>query len=53
WLQGAKHYYLQQYQNSGNVIAPAGLASYSASEMATLLKAVQEFIPQAELRGVK
>lgn len=53
WLQGAKHYYLQQYQNSGNVIAPAAMSAYSASEMSALLKKVQEVLPQTQLRGVK
>jgi pyruvate formate lyase activating enzyme len=52
WIQGAKHYALQQYQDSGNVIAP-GLHAYSKAEMEEFLPRVQKYIPAAELRGVK
>ena len=51
-IQGARHYYLQQYQDSGSVIQP-GWTAYDADEMAGLLAAVKAFVPDAELRGVK
>lgn len=51
-IQGARHYYLQQYQDSGSVIQP-GWTAYNAEEMADLLSAVKEYVPDTELRGVK
>ena len=51
-IQGAKHYYLQQYQDSGSVIQP-GWTAYDAAEMAELLSSVKAYVPNAELRGVK
>lgn len=52
WLQGAKHYYLQQYTESENVIQP-GWTAYSAAEMRELRDAVAEILPGTELRGIK
>ncbi|MGN1389994.1 MAG: anaerobic ribonucleoside-triphosphate reductase activating protein [Bulleidia sp.] len=51
-IQGARHYYLQQYQDSGSVIQP-GWTAYNAEEMADLLSAVKAYVPNTELRGVK
>lgn len=52
WISGAKAYYLQQYKNSGEVINPEGLHSYTDAEMQHLLKVVQTVLPCTELRGV-
>ena len=52
WIQGAREYYLQQYVDSGNVLAPQGLASFSAEEMNTLRDCAREFVPAVQLRGV-
>ena len=52
WLQGAKHYYLQQYTESDNVIQP-GWTAYNAAEMRELRDAVAEILPGTELRGIK
>ena len=50
-IKGAKHYYLQQFVDSGRCIRE-GLSAYTAEEMKGLLKEVQTIIPNAELRGV-
>ncbi len=52
WIQGARHYFLQQYRSSGNVIQK-GLHAYSRAEMEQALRAVQKIIPHAVLRGIK
>ncbi len=52
WISGAKEYYLQQFKDSGDILDMTGLGSYSDEEMRTLLSAVREYLPVAELRGV-
>ena len=51
WLAGAKHYYIQCFTDSGDLIAP-GLSPCSREELDALLEAVRPHIPAAELRGV-
>ena len=51
-IQNAKHYYLQQYMESINVIQQ-GFHAYDKNEMEQILKAVREFVPSAQLRGIK
>ena len=52
WISGAREYYLQQYRDSGAVLAPAGLAAFSNPEMHALCTAVAEILPTVRLRGV-
>ena len=52
WIDGAREYYLQQYKDSGDVIAPEGLGSFSDDEMRALRDAVAEILPVVRLRGV-
>lgn len=52
WIRGAKEYYLQQYVDSGNVLAPQGLGAFSAEEMNRLRDCARESVPAAQLRGV-
>ena len=52
WIRGTCHYYLQQYTDSGNVIAP-GWSAYTKDEMEELREAASEYVPSVELRGVK
>jgi pyruvate formate lyase activating enzyme len=52
WIRGAREYYLQQYKNSGEVIAEDGLEAFSEDEMRGLLNEVREIIPTAKLRGL-
>ena len=52
WIRGAKRYYLQQFMDTGNLIQQ-GFSAYSAEEMEELKDIVSEYVPAAELRGVK
>lgn len=52
WIQGAREYYLQQYVDSGNVLAPQGLGAFSAEEMKELCSCAREFVPVTQVRGV-
>lgn len=52
WICGAKEYYLQQFKDSGNVIAIDGLGAFDEKEMHELCRAVREYVPSAQVRGV-
>lgn len=52
WIRGAKRYYLQAFEDSGNVIQQ-GFSSYSYQELQEILAQVQTIVPNTELRGVK
>ncbi len=52
WIAGAKEYYLQQFKDSGDVIAIDGLGAYDEREMHALADAVAEFVPSVKVRGV-
>ena len=51
WLAGAKRYYIQCFQDSGDLIS-SGLTPFTRGELEELLAAVKPFIPYAVLRGV-
>ena len=51
WLQGAKNYYIQQFVDSGNLIAE-GLSALSPAQMETLRQAALAYIPNTALRGI-
>ena len=50
-LQGVKHYFLQSFHDSGDLLSE-GLSAYHPKELAAMLKTVQQYIPHAQLRGV-
>ncbi len=52
WIAGAREYYLQQFRDSGDLIAAAGLEAFTDEEMRTLLEAVRPIVPAVRLRGV-
>lgn len=52
WIQGAKEYYLQQFKDSGNVLAIEGLGAFDEREMHALAEAAAEYVPAAQVRGV-
>jgi len=52
WIKGAKEYYLQQYKDSGNVLRPEALGSFTDGEMKALREAVAAVLPCAALRGI-
>lgn len=51
WLKGAKQYYLQSFEDSGDVIRP-GLRAYSKEILEQALEVVKKYIPEAKLRGI-
>ena len=50
-IQGAERYYIQCYKDSEKVLTP-GLSAPTQEELQSYLAAVQQYIPQAELRGI-
>ena len=51
WISGAKRYYLQAFEDSGDLIAE-GLHGYDREELEQLRDAVAKVLPCVELRGV-
>ena len=51
WIAGVSRYYIQQFQDSGDLLE-AGFTSPSEEEMHAYLHSVKEFVPLAELRGL-
>ena len=52
FIEGAKEYYLQQYKDSGAVLAAEGLGAFDADEMHALADAVRPIVPTVQVRGV-
>jgi len=52
WIEGAKEYYLQQFKDSGDVIAVEGLGAFDEREMHELCDAVRPYVPSVQVRGV-
>ena len=52
WISGAKEYYLQQFKDSENLIAPDAFEPFDENEMHELADAVRPFVPTVEVRGV-
>ena len=52
WIAGAKEYYLQQFKDSGDVLAIDGLSAYDEKEMHALAGAAAVYVPAAAVRGV-
>lgn len=53
WIAGARAYYLQQFRDSGDVIAAAGLGAFADDEMRAMADIVRPFVPSVRLRGVE
>ena len=53
WISGAKAYFLQQFKDSGELIAPEGLGAFTDDEMRDLAEAVRPVLPTVQLRGVE
>lgn len=51
WIRGARAYYLQRFQDSGDLIGE-GLSACTETEMQTMLEAVLPDVPAAKLRGI-
>ena len=52
WIRGAAEYYLQQFKDSGDIIAVEGLGAFSAEEMQSLAGRIRPIVPTVKLRGV-
>jgi len=52
WITGAKRYYLQKFEDSGDLIG-TGYRAYTDEIMQQALAIVQEYVPNAQLRGVE
>lgn len=52
WITGAKEYYLQQFKDSGNLLAADGLEAFGAEELHTLADAVRPYVPTVAIRGI-
>ena len=53
WIAGAREYYLQQFKDSGHVIALEGLGAFDGPEMHALADAVRPYVPSVQVRGVE
>ena len=51
WIQGAKQYYLQGFEDSGDLIRP-GFHAYDKGIMEQALAIVRRYVPEAQLRGI-
>lgn len=51
WIEGAEKYFLQQFEDSGNLIG-TGLHSYDRPILKQALDTVKKYVPNAELRGI-
>lgn len=52
WIKGAERYYLQNFQDSGDLIRP-GLRAYTKEILVQALEVVRRNVPNAELRGIE
>ena len=50
WLQGAKRYFLQPFEDSGALVG-SGVRALSEEELTKLLETVLPYIPNTQLRG--
>lgn len=51
WIKGANSYYLQSYQDSGDVILP-GFSSYTKDELNAFLSILKPYINNVSIRGL-
>lgn len=51
WIQGAPRYFLQNFENSGNLI-DENCRGVSRDEMRSMLLRARKFVPNTELRGM-
>jgi len=51
WIGNPQNYFLQQFVNSGDLVDDS-VHGYDNNEMQQLIKQVNQYIPNAKLRGV-
>lgn len=52
WIQPTKQYFLQQFVDSGNLLCPNSLTSYSEEELLQISTLLKEQIPNIKVRGI-
>ena len=52
WIAGAKEYYIQEFKDSGDLIAGQGLDGFSEAEMHALAEVVRPLVPSVQVRGI-
>ena len=50
WIKGAKRYFLQTFEDSGNLIG-SGFSAYSREETEAILKVILPYVPNAQIRS--
>ena len=51
WIQGAKRYFLQNFEDSGHLIGE-GITALSVSELEMLASEARKFVPETRIRGI-
>lgn len=52
WISGAKAYYLQDFKDSGQLIAPEGLSAFSEAEMKEFAEIARKYVSNTSIRGI-
>lgn len=52
WIAGAHEYYIQNFCDSGDIVAGNGLGTFSEDEIETLAEAARPFVPAVRIRGL-
>lgn len=52
WLQGSDAYYLQGFQDSGDLIVPHGLSGYTRAELESIRSLLQPYFQTVDIRGI-
>ena len=52
WISGANKYFIQSYEDSGDIISPLPYSAPDSETLTSFLKAVRKNVPSAELRGI-
>lgn len=52
WLSGSDAYYLQGFQDSGDLIAPAGLSGWTRAELEPICQQLRPYFGTVDIRGI-
>ena len=52
WIAGSKEYYIQEFKDSGDLIAGQGLDGFTEAEMHALADIVRPLVPSVQVRGI-
>lgn len=52
WIAGAREYYIQEFKDSGDLIAGEGLEGFTEAEMRALADMVRPLVPSVQVRGI-